>query len=393
MTQTAAARDSTACGADAAMAADLPAPSDAGCPESAPASRLHCELQASDRIRICAADAKVAGLRGDYKRSRVELPDLQREETLGCGWQGGRYMVQAGWAAVMEELGLSQGMWVTLTMQDGYVRSIQKRAGPADTAPSPLAVPLLVASTGPDGHSSEQEQQPPQRAAAEPGSGEVYVAGASSRKAAQPSTQSAVPTATAQLGSILFTIHRPQRGKSGQRLPKAQAQAAFNGYRKQHSNVSVPMLRRKFTVIMGWACDRRFALGQGWPQLMTEVGLRHGDRVRLSMTGDASFKLDIGLDAADMAGQDAANESQGAQLTGIQRSCLAGGFRVCSQSTCERAARLCHLGFICNVVDQGLRGCRCLGSGAATPGHVWNAPRLGPAAAAQHSLGRASGSR
>ena len=331
-TQTAAATDSTACEAAAAAAdaAALPAPSEAGCPASVPVRQLDCELDIADRICICAADTMAAGLRGDYQRSSVELPDLQRSETLGLGRQGGRYVVQAGWTAVMAELGLSKGMWVTLTIRDGRVRSIQRRAGPADTAPSSSAVPE-----------------------------EVHNAGSPSRGAAQASTQAVVlPSATAQPGSMLLTIYRPQQLNSGQRLPTAQAQAAFKGYSKQPSDINVPTLRRKFTVSMGWACDDRFALGLGWTQLMTEVGLRHGDRVRLSRTGDASFQLDTGFHAAGMAGQDAAKDSQGAQLTGISRSGLAGGVR--KWAVHEAPVGRLH-DFAINfysAVEQGFMGCR-----------------------------------
>ena len=326
-TQTAAARGSTASGADAAAA--LPAPSDAGCTEAAPASKLHCELQRTDRIRIRAADAIAAGLRGVcYKLSSVEIADLQRAVTLGAGWRNSAYVVQGGWAAVMRELGWSQGTWATLTLQDGRVHSIQKRAGPADPAPSMSATPRSADSMSTEGRVSEHGQQQPQSAAAELRSDAMHTADAVTRPASELATQTAaVVDAAAHLGSMLFRVKRASMSRCAQRLPSRQAHAAFPGYSKVASDVSVPALRRSFTVSLGWSgSEARFVLGAGWAALVAAAGLQDGDRVRLSRTGDASFKLDTGLDAAGMAEQEAAADPQGAQLIGVLWSGRADNF-------------------------------------------------------------------
>ncbi len=95
-----------------------------------------------------------------------------------------------------------------------------------------------------------------------------------------------------------------------------QARAAFPGYCKQPSSVSVPALQRSFSVNVGWSSGR-FMLGMGWGLLISAAGLRPGDRVQLSKTGTASFEL-VKLVAA-AAGQDAeqvADERPGALTWG-----------------------------------------------------------------------------
>ncbi len=297
-----------------------------------PASNLHCELQRADRIRICAADADAVGLRGAYSRSSVELPDLQRRVTLGVGRRGGGYLVQAGWTPVMQELSLSVGMWVTLSIRGGRVRSIQKRAGPADPAPSMSAALHLVDSLSTEGHLLEQEQQPPQPAAPEVHSDALLTAGAvagpTPELAQQQRSAAALPGAASHLGSMLFRVSGVTSARCLQKLVKRQAQAAFPGYSKQDSDVNVPALRRSFPVSMGWGgSDNRFMLGVGWTELAAAAELQNGDHVRLSRTGDASFQLDTGLDAVDMAEQDSADHPQGAQAArlGILHCCAADG--------------------------------------------------------------------
>ena len=265
---------------------------------------MHCKLQRRDRIRISAVDATAAGLRGAYKRAPVQIPDLptdQRVVRLGLGLRSSGYMVQAGWPAVMKELGWSEGMWVTLTIQAGRVRSIQKRARPADPAPSMSAALRSFDSLSTEGHMLEQEQQPPQPAAPE--------------LAAQAA---ALSSAAAPLGSMLFNVSGASSTKTAKRLPKRQAQAAFPGYSKKDSDVSVPALQRRFTVSMGWGgSEGRFVLGAGWTELVAAAGLRDGDCVRVSRTGVASFQLETGPDLADAAEEEAANESQGAHAEGL----------------------------------------------------------------------------
>ena len=121
-----------------------------------------------------------------------------------------------------------------------------------------------------------------------------------------PTADAAVPTGSAvfEVSSLAPTKHC---------LSAQQARAAFPGYNKKLSEVSVPALRRSFTVIAGWKSDR-FRLGDGWPALLAATSLRPGHRVRLDRTGEASFELvKLGANAVDQgAGQVEADDRQGA---------------------------------------------------------------------------------
>ena len=129
--------------------------------------------------------------------------------------------------------------------------------------------------------------------------------------AAQPSNQAmGLTSAAAPRGSAAFAV-RHSANRNRHYIPSVQARAAFCGYIKKPSSVSVPALQRRFSVSVGWSSER-FILGEGWVPLLSAAGLRPGDRVRLSRTGDASFKLDTGLDAEGMAEQEAADDVQGA---------------------------------------------------------------------------------
>ena len=179
-------------------------------------------------------------------------------------------------------------------------RSIQKRARPADPTPSMSAGTDLVTSQSRRGHCLESQQQ--QSAAAGPRSSARRCADGADRLAQEaPAQAAALGNAAGLLGSVVFSVYTPVASKGIQRLPTQQARAAFPDYGRKPSKVSVPALKRPFEVNLGFGSDNRFLLGAGWPVLQARAKLRHGDLLRLSRTGDATFKLELGLNAAAMA--------------------------------------------------------------------------------------------
>ena len=312
----------------AAATADLPAPSEPG-QDAALTRAIHYKVQECDRFRFGAAEAAAAGLCGEYRRWRVNVPDLQREMDLSMGWYQGKYKVQQGWTALRSALGLSAGMGVILSIEDGRIRSIQKQACPADPAPSssaPVAVARPQSTGGPSSELRQQLQQP--TSAAPPAQTLRGQDGASEPRPEAHAQAAALPRAAARLGVAVFEVFSLD---GRQRLPKELAQAAFPGYLTQPSSVRVPGLRRSFPVSMGWASDGRFSLGAGWLVLITAWRLQKGAVVQLSRTGEASFSVEIRPNAvakAPHAQQEAATHRQGAfvALSCITANAVPAGF-------------------------------------------------------------------
>ena len=105
-------------------------------------------------LAVTAAEARAAGMLGQYCDHVVDVPELQRTATLGAGWERGKFRLERGWRALAQDMRLPADASVVLTVADGTICSVEQATAaasgsmpqassgatsPAGARPSPLA--------------------------------------------------------------------------------------------------------------------------------------------------------------------------------------------------------------------------------------------------------------
>ena len=133
-------------------------------------------------VMIPVAEARAAGLRGDFGDRRVDVPELQRKVSLGMGWSRGKYRLDRGWFMLSDAMSLRDGARVMLTISDGIICRIERAAAAAASCSNMLGAGS--GSTCGAGAAPQTVALPPPlpRGSAQPGAGEVVDGGVRSSR-------------------------------------------------------------------------------------------------------------------------------------------------------------------------------------------------------------------
>jgi len=129
-------------------------------------------------LAVTAAEARAAGMLGQYCDHVVDVPELQRTAKLGVGWERGKFRLEKGWRTLAKDMRLPLDASVVLTVVNGTICSVEQATAaasgsmpqassgatsPAGVRPSP---PAALAQQGSesakteDGESSATGGQP-----------------------------------------------------------------------------------------------------------------------------------------------------------------------------------------------------------------------------------------